>query len=60
MNGAEPLLVLVPTDVEARLLFADDPPLSPMAVCGFGLADAGAGAAHAIARRRPRRRPEWF
>ena len=41
--------MLVPTDVEAQLLFADDPPLSPMAVCGFGLADAGVGAAHAIA-----------
>lgn len=41
--------MLVPTDVEAELLFADDPPRSPVAVCGFGLADAGAGAAHAIA-----------
>jgi futalosine hydrolase len=28
---------------------------SPLAVCGFGLAAAGAGAAHAIAQHRPQR-----
>jgi futalosine hydrolase len=41
--------VLVPTDREAELLFADDPPAAPVAICGFGLAEAGAGAATAIA-----------
>jgi 1,4-dihydroxy-6-naphthoate synthase len=41
------LLILVPTAAEAELL-GDDLP-GPVRVCGFGLAAAGAGAAHAIA-----------
>ena len=44
--------MLVPTEAEAQLLFGDDPPASPVAICGFGLAEAGAGAAHAIASAR--------
>jgi futalosine hydrolase len=43
-------LILVPTAVEAELLPVDG---VPVAVCGFGLAAAGAGAAYAIARHRP-------
>ena len=42
------MLVLVPTELESGLLFPDGPPAA-LAVCGFGLAAAGAGAAHAIA-----------
>jgi futalosine hydrolase len=45
------VLVLVPTELESGLLFPDGPP-APLAVCGFGLAAAGAGAAHAIAEQR--------
>lgn len=45
------MLVLVPTELESGLLFPDGPP-GPLAVCGFGLAVAGAGAAHAIAEHR--------
>src|SRR2546423_15528097 len=45
------VLVLVPTELESGLLFPDGPP-APLAVCGFGLAAAGAGAAHAIAEHR--------
>jgi futalosine hydrolase len=41
--------VLVPTETEAELLFGGDQPSSPVAICGFGLAEAGAGASHAIA-----------
>jgi futalosine hydrolase len=45
------VLVLVPTELESGLLFPDGAP-GPVAVCGFGLAAAGAGAAHAIAENR--------
>jgi futalosine hydrolase len=45
------VLVLVPTELESGLLFPDGAP-APLAVCGFGLAAAGAGAAHAIAEHR--------
>ena len=45
------MLVLVPTELESGLLFPTGAP-APLAVCGFGLAAAGAGAAHAIAARR--------
>jgi futalosine hydrolase len=45
------VLVLVPTELESGLLFPDGPP-APLAVCGFGLAAAGAGAAHAISEHR--------
>ena len=45
------MLVLVPTELESGLLFPDGPP-APLAVCGFGLAAAGAGAAHAISEHR--------
>ena len=45
------MLVLVPTELESGLLFPDGPPAA-LAVCGFGLAAAGAGAAHAIAEHR--------
>ncbi len=41
-------LILVPTDRERALVFAEGAP-APVAVCGFGLAEAGAGAAHAFA-----------
>ncbi len=41
------MLTLVPTELEAGMMTA---PLStPLALCGFGLAEAGARAAHAIA-----------
>ncbi len=43
-------LILVPTTLEAELLAVTT---APVAICGFGLAAAGAGAAHAIARHRP-------
>ena len=42
------MLILVPTEYERGLLFADGAP-APVAVCGFGLAAAGVHAAHAIA-----------
>jgi futalosine hydrolase len=42
------VLILVPTALESALLFPDGSP-GRLAVCGFGLAAAGAGAAHAIA-----------
>jgi futalosine hydrolase len=42
------MLILVPTTLEAELLFPDGAP-GQLVVCGFGLAAAGAGAAHAIA-----------
>jgi futalosine hydrolase len=42
------VLILVPTAIESALLFPDGAP-APLALCGFGLAAAGAGAAHAIA-----------
>ncbi len=45
------MLVLVPTELESGLLFPAGPPAA-LAVCGFGLAAAGAGAAHAIAEHR--------
>jgi futalosine hydrolase len=45
------VLVIVPTEIESALLFPDGAP-GPVAVCGFGLAAAGAGAAHAIAVNR--------
>jgi futalosine hydrolase len=42
------VLILVPTALESALLFPDGSP-GRLAVCGFGLAAAGAGASHAIA-----------
>jgi futalosine hydrolase len=42
------VLILVPTAIESGLLFPNGSP-GRLAVCGFGLAAAGAGAAHAIA-----------
>ncbi|MGN6380661.1 MAG: hypothetical protein ACTHNU_17050 [Gaiellales bacterium] len=42
------MLILVPTELERDMLFADRPSVA-VAVCGFGLAAAGVGAAHAIA-----------
>jgi futalosine hydrolase len=45
-------LILVPTKLEAELLAWN---AAPVTVCGFGLAAAGAGAAHAIAQHRPQR-----
>lgn len=42
------MLILVPTALESELLFPDGSP-GRLAVCGFGLAAAGAGASHAIA-----------
>jgi futalosine hydrolase len=42
------VLILVPTELERALLFPDGSP-GRLAVCGFGLAAAGAGASHAIA-----------
>ena len=42
------MLILVPTALESDLLFPDGAP-GRVVVCGFGLAAAGAGAAHAIA-----------
>jgi futalosine hydrolase len=41
-------LILVPTRREHDLVFAGGAPAN-VAICGFGLAEAGAGAAHAIA-----------
>jgi futalosine hydrolase len=48
-NGVD-ALILVPTAAEAELL-GDGLP-GPVCLCGFGLAAAGAGAAHAIATHR--------
>ena len=45
------MLILVPTALESDLLFPDEAP-GQVVVCGFGLAAAGAGAAHAIAAHR--------
>lgn len=45
-------LILIPTRLEAELLAWN---AAPVTVCGFGLAAAGAGAAHAIAQHRPER-----
>jgi nucleoside phosphorylase len=45
------VLVIVPTEIETALLFPDGAPW-PVVMCGFGLAAAGAGAAHAIAANR--------
>jgi futalosine hydrolase len=42
------MLILVPTALESDVLFPDGAP-GQVVVCGFGLAAAGAGAAHAIA-----------
>jgi futalosine hydrolase len=42
------VLILVPTAIECGLLFPNGSP-GRIALCGFGLAAAGAGAAHAIA-----------
>jgi futalosine hydrolase len=42
------VLILVPTEYERDLLFADGGP-APVAICGFGLAAAGVNAAHAVA-----------
>jgi futalosine hydrolase len=47
-----PTLILVPTAREAEML---GPIGQPVEVCGFGLAAAGAGAAHAIAAHSPSR-----
>ena len=44
--------MLVPTELEARRLALRHAPLE---LCGFGLARAGVGAMHAIARHRPQR-----
>ena len=51
LSRPQHVLFLVPTELESGLLFPDGPP-APLAVCGFGLAAAGAGAAHAIAEHR--------
>ncbi|HZI36428.1 MAG TPA: hypothetical protein VFD61_11810 [Gaiellales bacterium] len=52
MSRAPVTLVLVPTELEARRLALRHAPLE---LCGFGLARAGVGAMHAIARHRPQR-----
>ena len=52
MSAAPVTLVLVPTELEARRLALRHAPLE---LCGFGLARAGVGAMHAIARHRPQR-----
>ncbi|HWH67530.1 MAG TPA: hypothetical protein VNS99_15595, partial [Gaiellales bacterium] len=52
MSPAPVTLVLVPTELEARRLALRHAPLE---LCGFGLARAGVGAMHAIARHRPQR-----
>jgi futalosine hydrolase len=44
----EGTLLLVPTELERRALFGDHP-LPNVRLCGFGLAEAGARAGHAIA-----------
>jgi futalosine hydrolase len=41
-------LILVPTELERRALFGDQAPAN-VRLCGFGLAEAGARAGHAIA-----------
>jgi futalosine hydrolase len=45
------VLILVPTALESEVLFPNGSP-GRVALCGFGLAAAGAGAAHAIAANR--------
>lgn len=45
------MLILVPTAIESGLLFPNGSP-GRIALCGFGLAAAGAGAAQAIAANR--------
>jgi futalosine hydrolase len=45
------VLILVPTAIESAILFPNGSP-GRIALCGFGLAAAGAGAAHAIAANR--------
>jgi futalosine hydrolase len=45
------VLILVPTALESDMLFPHGSP-GRVALCGFGLAAAGAGAAHAIAANR--------
>ncbi len=45
------MLILVPTAIESAILFPNGSP-GRIALCGFGLAAAGAGAAHAIAVNR--------
>jgi futalosine hydrolase len=52
VSEAPVTLVLVPTELEARRLALRHEPLE---LCGFGLAGAGVGAMHAIARHRPQR-----
>jgi len=52
VSRAPVTLVLVPTELEARRLALRHTPLE---LCGFGLARAGVGAMHAIARHRPQR-----
>ena len=52
VSPAPVTLVLVPTELEARRLALRHAPLE---LCGFGLARAGVGAMHAIARHRPQR-----
>src|SRR4029079_9066443 len=52
VSRAPVTLVLVPTELEARRLALRHAPLE---LCGFGLARAGVGAMHAIARHRPQR-----
>jgi futalosine hydrolase len=44
----EGTLILVPTELERRALFGDSAP-AHVRLCGFGLAEAGARAGHAIA-----------
>ena len=44
----EGTLILVPTELERRALFGDQTP-AHVRLCGFGLAEAGARAGHAIA-----------
>ncbi len=44
----EDTLILVPTELERRALFGDPAP-AHVRLCGFGLAEAGARAGHAIA-----------
>jgi futalosine hydrolase len=48
----EGTLILVPTELERRALFGDAAP-AQVQLCGFGLAEAGARAAHAIATGGP-------
>ena len=52
LSSGPPTLVLVPTELEARLLAIDH---TPLAICGFGLVQAAVGALDAIHRVRPGR-----